>query len=228
MSSVIGAMRPVQVEPMPPTSPSQPRTDQAAQAGMVLVISGPSGVGKTTITRHVVRSFPEAVFSVSATTRPKTAADTEGVDYFFVSDDAFQVMVDRGEFLEHAGVFGKRYGTPRRWVNDRLSEGKLVVLEIDVQGAINVKREIPEAFSLFVLPPSEETLLERLRARKREDETVIQRRFGAAQHEIAVARSCGVYDAFLVNNVLADAEREAVDMIAGECARRGLKIAPRR
>ncbi len=187
--------------------------------GMVLIISGPSGVGKTTITRHVVASFPQAVFSVSCTTRPRTPADREGADYFFLSDDAFQAMVEQGEFLEHAGVFGKRYGTPRRWVDDRLAEGRLVVLEIDVQGAINVKRQIPDAFAIFVLPPSEDALLQRLRARGREDETTIQRRFGAAQHEIAVARSSGVYDLFIVNNILADAERDAVDAIRARWAR---------
>lgn len=189
-------------------------------SGLVVIISGPSGVGKTTITRHVVASFPQSVFSVSCTTRPRTNADREGADYFFISDEAFQVMVERGEFLEHAGVFGKRYGTPRKWVAERLAEGKLVILEIDVQGAINVKRQMPEAFALFVLPPSEEELLHRLRARGREDETTIQRRFGAAQHEIAVARSSGVYDLFLVNNVLEEAERQAVEAISQRWAHR--------
>lgn len=187
---------------------------------MLLVISGPSGVGKTTITRSVERAFPAAVFSVSATTRPKTAADTEGVDYFFVSDETFDRMIAAGEFLEHAGVFGKRYGTPRAWVRERLAQGRLVILEIDVQGALNVKRACPDAFSIFVMPPTEDVLLDRLRARKREDEAVIQRRFAEARREIETAKTCGVYDLFLVNRVLDEAVSRAVRAIQGELARR--------
>lgn len=221
---------------MPEARPSQPAASDAPRAvgtrgtpaasvrGMLLVISGPSGVGKTTITRSVVKAFPNSVFSVSATTRPKTAADTEGVDYFFVSDAHFDAMIAGNEFLEHAGVFGKRYGTPRGWVEARRSEGKLVILEIDVQGAINVKRACPDAFSIFVLPPTEDVLLDRLRARKREDESVIQRRFAEARHEIETAKTCGVYDLFLVNRVLDEAVAQAVRAIEGELARQSARV----
>lgn len=190
--------------------------------GLLLVISGPSGVGKTTITHAVERSFANAVFSVSYTTRPVTPQDREGVDYFFISEASFDEKIASGAFLEHAGVFGRRYGTPRAWVEEQMSAGRLVILEIDVQGAINVKRAIGGAFCLFVLPPSEEELLRRLRARGREDETTIQRRFGAAQHEISVARSCGVYDRFLVNSILPETVKEAIDVVGGELARRGM------
>src|SRR5690606_33126975 len=156
--------------------------------GLLLIISGPSGGGKPTTTRAVERHFAArhpaaAVFSVSATTRPKTDADREGVDYHFVSDEEFDRLIAEGAFLEYAGVFGKRYGTLRKWVEERLAEGRMVILEIDVQGAINVKRQMPDAFGVFVLPPSEGVLLERLRARKREDEGVIQRRFAEAKRE---------------------------------------------
>ncbi len=199
--------------------PAAPPAKPASQRGMLLVISGPSGVGKTTITRSVEKAFPNAVFSVSATTRPKTSADTEGVDYFFVSDARFDEMIAAGAFLEHAGVFGKRYGTPRAWVNAQRAAGKLVILEIDVQGAMNVKRACPDAFSIFVLPPTEDVLLDRLRARKREDESVIQRRFAEARHEIETAKTCGVYDLFLVNRVLDEAVAQAVRAIQGELAR---------
>ncbi len=190
---------------------------------MLLIISGPSGVGKTTITRAVERDFAGqgAVFSVSATTRPKTAADREGVDYHFVTDEEFDRLIERGAFLEWAGVFGKRYGTLRGWVEARLAEGKLVILEIDVQGAINVKRAMPDAFGIFVLPPSEEVLLERLRARKREPEEVIQRRFAEAKREIAAAKASGVYDAFVVNDTLEHAIAEAEGLLRAELARRG-------
>jgi len=181
--------------------------------GMLLIISGPSGVGKTTITRAVEAATRDSVFSVSCTTRPKTAADREGVDYHFIDDAAFDQMVKAGDFLEHAGVFGRRYGTPRAWVTEQLALGKLVILEIDVQGAIAVKKQIPEAVGIFVLPPDEETLLGRLRARAREDETVIQRRFAKAREEISTAQSCGVYDVFLVNRVLEDSVAMAVGLV---------------
>jgi guanylate kinase len=178
--------------------------------GMLLIISGPSGVGKTTITRGVERSIADSVFSVSATTRAKTAADVEGVDYHFVSDEEFERMKAAGEFLENAGIYGKKYGTPKAWVVEQLKRGRLVILEIDVQGAIQVKRQMPEAYSIFVLPPSEEALLQRLHDRKREDGPAIQRRFDAAKTEIATARSCGVYDAFIVNGTVEQAIGEAV------------------
>jgi guanylate kinase len=188
---------------------------------MLLVISGPSGVGKTTITRAIEKQIPGAVFSVSATTRPRTDIDREGVDYFFISDERFDDMIRAGEFLEYAGVFGKRYGTPKRWVEDQLAAGKLVILEIDVQGAINVHKQRPDAMMLFILPPSEDELLSRLRNRKREDETVIQRRFGEARREMEIARTCGAYDVFLVNRDLPAAVVHAVALVRAEWDRRG-------
>lgn len=192
----------------------------SGKVGMLLVISGPSGVGKTTITRALEAQIPGAVFSVSCTTRPRTDADREGVDYTFITDDEFDAMIARGEFLEYAGVFGRRYGTPSKWVSERLAEGKLVILEIDVQGAINVHKAMPEAMMLFILPPSEEELLARLRNRKREDESVIQRRFGEARREMEIARTCGAYDLFLVNRDLDAAVVRAVALVRAEWDRR--------
>jgi guanylate kinase len=189
--------------------------------GMVLIISGPSGAGKTTITRGVERTVQGAVFSVSWTTRPRAAADVEGVDYHFVDDAAFEAMRAGGGFLESAGVYGKKYGTPKEWVFEHLKRGRLVILEIDVQGAIAVKKQVPGAFALFILPPSEEVLLERLRSRKREDESVIQKRFSQAQAEIAAARACGVYDHFIVNQDLDEAIAQAVVLIGRRRAARG-------
>lgn len=188
--------------------------------GMLLIISGPSGVGKTTITRGVERSIPDAVFSVSATTRPRTEVDVEGVDYHFVTDEEFERMRAAGEFLETAGIYGKKYGTPRLWVEEQLRRGRLVILEIDVQGAVNVKRLIPEAYAIFVLPPGEDTLLERLRARRREDEATIQQRFSAAREEIAHARTSGVYDVFLINEKLDECIGRAAELVRAERARR--------
>jgi len=188
--------------------------------GLLLIISGPSGVGKTTVTRGVERSIPDAVFSVSATTRAKTAADVEGVDYHFVSEDEFERMRARDEFLECAGIYGKKYGTPRAWVDEQLRRGRLVILEIDVQGAVQVKAKVSDAYSIYILPPSEDALLERLRSRRREDETIIARRFAEAKREIEHARSCGVYDAFLVNSDLQETIRRATDLVGAERQRR--------
>jgi len=188
--------------------------------GMLLIISGPSGVGKTTITRAVERSIPGAVFSVSATTRQRRPTDVEGVDYHFVDDAEFDRMVGAGEFLEWVNLFGKKYGTPRKWVDEQLKRGRLVILEIDVVGAIKVKGQMPEAFGVFVMPPSEGVLLERLRSRKREGEEEIQRRFAEAQREIADAHTCGVYDRFIVNDKLDQAIQQAVSGVLGEMARR--------
>jgi len=188
--------------------------------GMAVIISGPSGVGKTTITRGIERSISDAVFSVSWTTRPSSGIDVEGVDYHFATDDDFEAMKDKGEFLETAGVYGKKYGTPKGWVFEQLKRGRLVILEIDVVGAVNVKKHIPDAYAIFVLPPNEESLLERLRGRRREEESAIQRRFAQAKAEIAHARTCGVYDLFLVNENLDDALGKAIKAIGVERERR--------
>ncbi len=181
--------------------------------GMLLIISGPSGVGKTTITRGVERAISDSVFSVSATTRDKTDADVEGVDYRFVSDERFDELIQSDALLEWADVFGRRYGTPRAWVDEQLARGRLVIVEIDVEGAKQVKQRMPEAFGLFVLPPSEDVLLDRLRSRRRESEALIQKRFAEAKREIRVARECGAYDAFVVNDDLDRAIAEALEQV---------------
>lgn len=200
--------------------PADHRLPTDTDDGMAVIISGPSGVGKTTITRGIERSIPDAVFSVSWTTRPSSGIDVEGVDYHFATDEEFEAMNDRGEFLETAGVYGKKYGTPKAWVVEQLKRGRLVILEIDIVGAINVKKQIPDAFAIFVLPPSEETLLDRLRGRRREEEAAIQRRFAQAKAEIARARTCGVYDLFVINEHLDDALGKAIKAIGVERERR--------
>jgi guanylate kinase len=205
----------------PPEDPGlRQRLPTDTDDGLLLIISGPSGVGKTTITRAVERSIPGAVFSVSATTRPRTPADVEGVDYHFVTDAEFDTLVAQDAFLEWASVFGKRYGTLRAWVDEQLARGRLVILEIDVQGAARVKSQMPGAFAVFVLPPDEQTLLERLRNRKREGEEVIQRRFAEARSEIAAATTGRIYDAFVTNRDLEKAIAEAVTLVKTELSRR--------
>lgn len=196
------------------------RLETDTDNGMLLIISGPSGAGKTTITRGVERSIADSVFSVSATTRVKTPADVEGVDYHFVCDEEFETSRERGEFLESAGIYGKKYGTPKGWVVEQLKRGRLVILEIDVQGALQVKSRVPDAFSIFVLPPSEDELLSRLRSRKREDELQIQKRFAAAKREIESAHSSGIYNLFIVNQDIQAAIREAVTAVGTARKRR--------
>ncbi len=200
-------------------SQQHPQTAGDPRDGLLLIISGPSGVGKTTIT-HEVEKILGGVFSVSLTTRPASNADVPGRDYHFVDRAEFDRHRDNGDLLEWAEVFGHCYGTPRQPVVNALAQGKLAICEIDVQGAAQIKSNMPDAYALFVLPPSEDVLLERLRRRGREDESVIQRRFARAKHEIERARESGVYDAFIVNDELPRAVAEAVQLVRQERERR--------
>jgi guanylate kinase len=181
--------------------------------GLLVVISGPSGAGKTTIARSMERRFDDAVLSVSATTRPQATKDRDGVDYHFLTEEEFLRREAAEEFLETAVYAGNRYGTLRAPVEKALAEGRLVILEIDVQGAIQIKDRMPDAFGVFILPPSEQALLDRLRARKREAEEIIQKRFAVAQREIETARSSDVYDAFVTNDLLERAIEETAERI---------------
>ena len=181
--------------------------------GLLLVVSGPSGVGKTTIVHEVIRRLG-GEFSVSATTRERSGRERDGVDYHFVDEETFQQWINEGRFLEHAQVFGRSwYGTLRNQVEDALAQGSLIVLDIDVQGARDVKRAMPSAFSLFVLPPDETALLKRLHARGREDEAAIDRRFAEAKKEIEFAKTSDVYDAFVINDDLEIAIDEVTDLV---------------
>jgi guanylate kinase len=181
-------------------------------------MSGPSGVGKTTIVHELIRRFG-GLFSVSATTRAPGPGERDGIDYFFVDQPTFQRWIDEDRFLEHAQVFGRSwYGTPEGPVREALARGELVVLDIDVQGAENVRRKVPEALGVFVLPPSEEELLKRLRARGREDEAAIERRFSESKREIDRARAGKTYDAFVVNDTLPRVADEVAGIVAARLA----------
>ncbi|MEO0715973.1 MAG: guanylate kinase [Planctomycetota bacterium] len=195
---------------MAPEDNDSHRLETDTDDGLLVIVSGPSGVGKTTITRGLERRIGDAVFSVSWTTRDKTEKDTEGVDYHFATPEEFSQLKIEDGFYETARIYGRYYGTPRAWVDEQLRRGRVVILEIDVEGAKQIKSKLPSAFALFVLPPSEDVLLGRLRDRKREGEDQIQKRFGEAQREMAEARDCGVYDRFVTNDDLDRAIDESV------------------
>ncbi|MEE9405438.1 MAG: guanylate kinase [Algisphaera sp.] len=167
--------------------------------GALLILSGPSGVGKGTLTKALLTQM-DADLSVSMTTRPMTKEDVDGVNYFFVNVPTFERAIKADELLEYAVYAGNFYGTPRSYVEEQLAAGHTVIVEIDVEGARQVKQSLPESFALFIKAPSEEVLLERLRGRQREDEVTIQKRFSIARKEVAFAESTDVYDAFLVND----------------------------
>jgi guanylate kinase len=153
--------------------------------GRLYVVSAPSGAGKTSLVKALMEREPELRFSVSYTTRAPRANEVEGRDYHFITPDEFQRMVERGEFLEHAQVFDNFYGTARATVREALATGKLLLLEIDWQGARQVRASMPAAHSIFILPPTRRALEERLTARSTDSPEVIRRRLSDAQRDIA-------------------------------------------
>ena len=167
----------------------------------VFIISAPSGSGKSTLVNEVRKIVPALEFSISYTTRKPRGSEQEGREYFFVSREQFQQMIRDGEFLEYADVFGNFYGTARRFLREAEQRGHDLLLDIDVQGAKQVKRKIPEAASVFVLPPDRQSLEKRLRNRGQDAEEVIQRRLATASREIENYRK---YDYILVNDRLDD------------------------
>ncbi len=179
--------------------------------GRIVIVSGPSGVGKSTICRKLAKRLDNAYLSVSVTTRPKSDREVDGRDYWFVSQDEFRRRIDNGLLLEHAEVFGNLYGTPRDKVEDALQAGKTVILEIDVQGAKQVKSRFPEAEMIFILPPSAKVLAERLNNRGRDDGEVAELRLDGASGEIAAAWQC--YKHMVINDDLRQAVDECVQII---------------
>jgi len=184
--------------------------------GKLIVISGPSGAGKTSICRALLEQLPDAVWSVSATTRPPRAAEVSGKSYDFITREEFDRREKTGEFLESATYVGHRYGTPRKAVDAARARGQSVVMEIEVQGGMQVAAKMPDSIRIFVLPPNMDSLRARLEGRKTEADEVMARRLAEADGEIAVARDSGCYDHFVVNDVLEDTVEEVKRIILEE------------
>lgn len=188
-----------------------PEQNPRRKRGKLIVISGPSGVGKSTITRALIERLPDAYLSISMTTRPQAAGEQNGRAYWFVSPPEFRRRIQEGAFLEYAEVFGNLYGTPQDKTEEALNAGRTVILEIDVQGAKQVKALYPQAALVFILPPSARVLAERVDHRGRDSEPVVARRRQAASSEIALARQ--YYDNLVVNDDLEQAIREVIQIV---------------
>ena len=185
--------------------------DTENKKGKVVIVSGPSGVGKSTICKEVVKRLDNVYLSISVTTRPKSEPEVDGQDYWFISEQEFQERIDKGLLLEHADVFGHLYGTPRDKVEEAVREGKTVILEIDVQGAIQAKPRFPDAIMIFILPPTEKDLVERMDRRGREAVEVAEERLNGASSEIAAAWQ--YYKHMVINEDLQQAVDECVQII---------------
>lgn len=187
------------------------------QMTSVFIISAPSGSGKSTLVHRILQTVPNLVFSISYTTRPPRASEKPGEDYIFVSRKDFVDRLARGEFLEYAEVFGNFYGTNRETFELATRQGKDLVLDIDVQGARQLKVAIPQAISIFVLPPSREIMEQRLRSRSQDSEEVIQRRLRGAAEEV---KNYTHYDFVLINRDIDEASARLANIVEAERLRR--------
>ena len=184
--------------------------------GRVIVISGPSGAGKTSICNRLLERLPGSVWSVSATTRPPRGRETHGGEYEFLPPEEFERRVAAGDFLETAEYVGHRYGTPVRPVMEAIEEGRHVIMEIEVQGGVQVARRRPDSIRVFVLPPDMESLKARLAGRRTESADIMRRRLEKADGEIGFARDSGAYQYFVINDVLEDTVDEIVGIVRKE------------
>lgn len=182
-------------------------------AGCLFIISAPSGAGKTSLVRALLQSDPHLSLSVSHTTRPPRSGEVDGRDYHFVSKDAFQKMLVNGEFLESAEVYGNLYGTSQQWINEAIASGQDMLLEIDCQGAKQVRQIFPQSAAIFILPPSIDALATRLKTRAQDNSEVIQKRLAAAREEVS---HIGEFDYVIINSELEEALNDLTCIIKAE------------
>ena len=180
---------------------------------ILYIVSAPSGSGKSTLVNELFKMVSHLDFSISYTTRPPRGSEQNGKEYFFVTREEFETMIAAGEFLEHAEVFGNYYGTARRFLREAEARGNDLLLDIDVQGAKQIKEAIPEAVSIFILPPDREKLEWRLRHRGLDSEAVIRRRLDTARREI---ENYSKYDYILVNNLLEQSADQLKDIVLAQ------------
>lgn len=167
--------------------------------GLLIIVSGPSGAGKGTICKELIKRDPTIVVSVSATTRPPRNGEVDGLSYHFMNREEFVELIDNNGFLEHACVYDNFYGTPKKFVIDKITNGENVLLEIDIQGALQVKNKYPEGIFVFILPPSMSTLKDRIVGRGSETPESLEKRLSSAYTEIEQIRN---YDYFIVNDTV--------------------------
>jgi guanylate kinase len=186
--------------------------------GLLLVLSGPSGAGKGALCKELQLNEPSMRLSVSATTRPPRRGEVEGTDYFFLDKEIFKKMIQNGQLLEYAEVYDNYYGTPRRFVEESLGEGLDIILEIDIQGALQIKEKYPEAVLVFIAPPSKRELEKRLNIRGTDSQEVIVRRLQCVAGEIKLASR---YDYIVINDEITKAVNKIRAILNAEKARPG-------
>jgi len=180
------------------------------QKGVIIAVSSPSGGGKTTIVKKILERFPEIIFSISATTRPKRENEVEELEYFFITEEEFKKKIRNSEFVEWEKFYDYYYGTFKKYIDDNINEGKPVLLEIDVKGALSIKKIYPGAHLLFIMPPSYDELVKRLKNRKTESEEDFKKRIRRAKMELSQKDK---FDYIIVNENLNKAISESLILI---------------
>lgn len=191
-------------------------------SGNLFIVSAPSGAGKTSLVAALLSSTPGIALSISYTTRPPRPGEVNGKDYHFVSRETFVEMAGHGDFLESAEIYGNLYGTSQSWIKSETDSGRDILLEIDWQGAAQVRRHFPECISIFILPPSIQALEDRLRGRGKDSAEVIARRMQAARNEISHVSE---FDYVIINNTLDEAAQQLRSVVIAARVRRDHQLA---